>query len=91
MKKMILLFATMAIFGGCGSWHNPNIVDPSKEKEILAQDKDFCTKLTKQNVPVGAQTDGAPPEPTTYEAVFSDDYASAKTFDECMKGRGWQK
>lgn len=91
MKKLILLFATMAIIGGCGSWHNSNIVDQSKADEILARDKAFCKKMTEQEVPIGAQTDGAPPEPTTYEAEFSENYASAKTFDGCMKARGWIK
>lgn len=91
MKKILLLVATMAVLGGCSSWHNPNIVDQSKVDEILAQDKAFCTKQTEQNVPIGAQTDGAPPEPTTYEAEFSEDYASAVTFEQCMKNRGWTK
>ncbi len=91
MKKIILLAAIMTILGGCGSWHNSNIVDQSKADEILARDKAFCNNLTKQEVPIGAQTDGAPPEPTTYEAEFSEDYSSAKTFDGCMKARGWTK
>ena len=91
MKRMILVMALVAVLGGCSSWHNPNIADPSQVDEILARDKQFCTRMTEQNVPVGAQTDGAPPEPTTYEAEFSENYASAVTFDECMKNRGWVK
>ena len=91
MKRLVLVLAATAILGGCGSWHNPNIADPAKEKAIFKQDEAFCTKQVKQNVPVGAQTNGAPPEPTTYEAEFSENYASSLTFDQCMKRRGWTK
>lgn len=91
MKKMLPALALILLLSGCSSWHNPNIADQSKADEILNRDRDFCTRMTEQNVPVGAQTDGAPPEPTTYEAEFSENYASAVTFDECMKKRGWVK
>ncbi|WP_421900378.1 hypothetical protein [Maridesulfovibrio sp.] len=91
MKKILLLTAALLMLGGCGSWHNPNISDPAKEKEIFKRDQEFCENQNQQNVPVGAQTDDAPPEPTTYEAEFSENYAYETTFEECMKRRGWIK
>ncbi|WP_419780827.1 hypothetical protein [Maridesulfovibrio sp.] len=91
MKKIVLLTAALLMLGGCSSWHNPNIADPAKEKEIFDRDREFCENYNAQNVPVGAQTDGEPPEPTTYEAEFSENYAYESTFEKCMKGRGWMK
>ncbi|WP_432737896.1 hypothetical protein [Maridesulfovibrio sp. FT414] len=91
MKKLILIAAALTVLGGCSSWHNPNIADPSEAAEILARDKAFCNQQTQEEVPIASETDGAPPEPTTYEAKFSEDYTSASTFDECMKQRGWIK
>ncbi len=60
MKKNSLLTAALLMLGGCGSWHNPNIADPAKEKEIFKRDREFCENQNRQNVPVGAQTDDAP-------------------------------
>ncbi|WP_320170864.1 hypothetical protein [Maridesulfovibrio sp.] len=91
MIRMILLAAVLVVLGGCSSWHNPNIVDQDEAKKILARDTDFCNRMTGQQVPIKAETDDAPPEPTTYEAEFSEDYASAVTFDQCMQKRGWVK
>lgn len=91
MKKLILAVTALICLGGCSSWHNPNIVDQAEADKILARDKTFCSQMTEQEVPIGAQTDGTPPEPTTYEAEFSEDYSSAVTFEECMKRRGWIK
>ncbi|CCO22443.1 hypothetical protein [Maridesulfovibrio hydrothermalis] len=91
MKKTILVALTLACISGCSSWHNSSIADQSKAAEILARDKAFCNQQNRQNVPVGAETDGAPPEPTTYEAEFSENYASVNYFERCMKERGWEK
>jgi hypothetical protein len=91
MKRLILLSAALLMLGGCGSWHNPNITDPAKEKEIFKIDRDFCDNQNNQNVPVGAQTDDEPREPTTYEAKFSENYSYETTFEKCMKNRGWIK
>ncbi|WP_320007527.1 membrane lipoprotein lipid attachment site-containing protein [Maridesulfovibrio sp.] len=91
MKKIILITTALMMLGGCASWHNPDISDPAKEKEVFKRDSEFCDKLDNQNVPVGAQTDGEPPEPTTYEAEFSENYTYESTFEKCMKERGWIK
>ena len=91
MKKTILLTAALLLLGGCGSWHNPNLTDPAKEKEVFKRDREYCQKYTQQNVPVGAQTDGEPREPTTYEAEFSENYAYENSFEKCMKRHGWVK
>lgn len=91
MKRTLLLSLLFLTLGGCATWQNPNIVDQSKRDEVLARDKAYCKKKVSRVVPIGARTDGEPPEPTTYEAKFSEDYASAVTFEQCMKNRGWVK
>lgn len=91
MEKILLFTAALLLLGGCSSWHNPDIADPVKEKEIFEHDRIFCENQNRKNVPVDAQTDGAPPEPTTYEAEFSESYAYETTFEKCMKRRGWIK
>ncbi|MBI9109794.1 hypothetical protein [Maridesulfovibrio ferrireducens] len=91
MKRLLTVIATLLILGGCSSWHNSNIVDPAQRNKILAKDKAFCRQRAAQQVPIGAETDGAPPEPTTYQAEFSGNYAQANTFEKCMTGRGWYK
>ncbi len=91
MKRLLLIGATLLVLGGCSSWHNSNIVDPADRNKVLARDKANCEKHAAQRVPIGAETDGAPVEPTTYEAQFSENYSQVSTFDKCMKARGWYK
>ncbi|OEU67183.1 MAG: hypothetical protein BA863_05695 [Desulfovibrio sp. S3730MH75] len=91
MKRMLTIAMTLLVLGGCSSWHNSNIVDPADRNKVLARDKAFCEARAAQRVPIGAETDGAPIEPTTYSAEFSANYAQTNTFNKCMTGRGWYK
>ena len=91
MKKILMFIAVLMIVGGCSKWQNPNLVDPAQRNKILAQDKAFCNQQSAEMDPIGAETDDAPPEPTTYEAEFSENYSQANTFEKCMKQRGWHK
>lgn len=91
MKKTILLTLLLLAVGGCAKWQNPNLVDQSQRDQILNRDKAYCSKITEAEVPIGAGTDGEAIEPSTYEAEFSENYTSAKTFESCMKDRGWVK
>lgn len=91
MKKLLTAIAMLLMLVGCSKWQNHNLVDPAQRNEILAQDKAFCEQQAAEIDPIGAETDDAPPEPTTYEAEFSENYSQANTFEKCMNERGWHK
>lgn len=91
MKKMMLLTLLLFMLGGCAKWQNQNLVNPAERDKVLAKDIAYCNKLVSKAVPIGASTDGQPPEPTTYEANFSENYTSANVFERCMNDRGWTK
>ncbi|MDK2956111.1 MAG: hypothetical protein PWQ57_1607 [Desulfovibrionales bacterium] len=95
--RFLLCLALAAVMAGCASWRNPDIVDQKQADEILARDEAYCNKLANRMVPVypgnelPSPTEDALDQVSTYETEFTENRDQYKSFDECMRDRGWVK
>jgi hypothetical protein len=97
LATIVSLLLCVVFAGGCSTWRNPNIVDPSKRDEILARDKAHCHKVSESQVPVQPGNEMPGPRGTilddasTYETRFSERTDQYNSFEHCMRAHGWVK
>jgi hypothetical protein len=95
--RFLLCLALVSVLAGCASWRNPDIVDQKKAEEVLARDEAYCTKVSNRMVPVypgnelPSPTEDVLDQVSTYETEFTENADQYKSFDECMRARGWVK
>lgn len=94
----LLLCLAVLTLCACGKqWTNPDIADPRKEDEILAEDKAFCEKFAQQKYSTGVTQEEVSDRVLSGEPDYDreiDDWdthvKNVDYFDQCMRGRGWE-